>query len=250
MIAPLRPRLRAVLLGLTVGVSLGLVSVTASMALDRAGALLPSAGPALIDATHLPPTLVAPGEKVVLRYDINCPAPTEIDSSGCAGSGTVFVRPGQSGPFAPLILSLNESAPEGRYSVQVPSAVASSPEGFSYYAVLRDETSGATLTLPAGGAAAPERALPFRNAVEIALGGIDFASTTAPDAEVARAAWGDGSADAGLEQGKQSRLGASSYAVSANGDVYLLDEAHRRVLRWSGAGGPTAVPLRIAPLQA
>jgi hypothetical protein len=246
-----RFHLAVALLGLVAGVSLGLGAVTASQALDAPLPPAPATADAgVIDATHTPPALVAAGDRVVLRYDITCPPPTESDSSGCAGDGTVFLRAGQSGSFRPLPLALDADAPEGRYWVEVPAAIAASPTGFSYYAVLRDESSGAAITLPPGGAEAPQRALPLRDPVDVDLGAVDFSSTTSPDAEVARAAWGDGPADVGLEEGRQSALGASAFVVSPAGVVYMLDEAHRRVLRWAGSGKPTAIPLDIAGTQA
>jgi hypothetical protein len=236
-------------IGLGLGVLLGLGAVAAGLAVDgNASSADPSI--ATIDATHTPPALVLPGERVALRYDITCPPPTEVDSSGCVGSGTVFLRAGQSGPFTPMALTLDENAPQGRYSLTVPPAIAASPQGFSYYAVLRDESSGATITLPAAGAAAPQHALPMRAPIEVALDPIDLDSTARPDAEVARAAWGDGPTDVGLESGKQAPAGASSFAVSPAGEVYVLDEAHRRVLRWAGSSQPTALPLQIEPTQA
>src|SRR5204863_4543046 len=73
-------------------------------------------GGASIDATHLPPLLRLPDEKVTLRYDIACASADEAEGE-CRGSGTVYVRAGDAGPFQPLPLGLVAQAPEGRYAV-------------------------------------------------------------------------------------------------------------------------------------
>jgi hypothetical protein len=51
----------------------------------------------------------------------------------------------------------------------------------------------------------------------------------------------------GLEQDRDlAAIGATAFDVDATGAVYVLDEAHRRVLRWAkGAAAPARVPLSI-----
>ncbi len=64
---------------------------------------------------------------------------------------------------------------------------------------------------------------------------------------VAEAAWGTGTGEAGLEQGRNlTPIGGSSFDVEEDGSVVVLDEANRRLLRWRGDGEtPDAVPLAI-----
>jgi hypothetical protein len=64
---------------------------------------------------------------------------------------------------------------------------------------------------------------------------------------VATARWGDGPLDVGLEKGRTlDPIGASSFDVDAGGTVFLLDEAHGRLLRWArGENAPERVPLSI-----
>src|SRR5947209_3492682 len=81
------------------------------------------------------------------------------------------------------------------------AAVAASPDGFSYYATLRDNATGETTTLPAAGAAAPQNSYPIADATTVDLGPHRFGATRAPDARVVRAAWGAGAAEAGLSGG-------------------------------------------------
>src|SRR5262245_31419049 len=126
---------------------------------------------ALIAATHLPPLLTAPGEGVTLRYDVYCAPPGPDPESGapCDAGGTVYVRPGESGEFRPIELRLDPSATGGRYVAEMPTELAAAREGLSYYAVLRSRTTGATTTLPAGGASAPMQARPLGPAELVSL---------------------------------------------------------------------------------
>jgi hypothetical protein len=239
---------QAILLGLVLGVSLGaVVALKARPATADRQALGP-AGP-MLDATHLPPLLTLPGESVELRYDIHCAAPADGSDEGtCAAGGTVHVRPGTTGPFRELSLALDRSASEGRYVARVPSDIARSSTGFTYYAVLNDGSgSGTTVTLPAGGAAAPHRSLPMSRPVLVALGRHAFGHARVADGRVAQAAWGNDPGQVGLEGGPNTApIGGSSFDVDAAGNVLVLDEVGRRVLRWDkGASAPTSVPVAV-----
>lgn len=193
---------------------------------------------AVLDATHLPPLLTLPGERVELRYDVHClPAGDEAEASPCAIRGRVFVRPGTRGAYRELPLRLDEGAAEGRYVAAVPDVLASAPNGFSYYAVLDDATSRTTLTLPAGGSRSPQRSLPLVAPTIVPLGEHAFGATRKADARVFSASWGGGAADVGLESGPNlTPTGGSSFDVAPDGVVHVLDEIHRRVLRRSADG--------------
>jgi len=204
----------------------------------------------LIEATHLPPLLTAPGDPAELRYDVYCAAPDGDPESGapCDAGGTVYVRPGDSGPFQALPLRLDASASAGRYVAEVPESVYRAPEGFSYYAVLRNEQSGAATTLPPAGPLAPQRSRPLPAPVTIRLGTHVFGASRRASARVAAAAWGSGPGEVGLEQGPQlGPIGASSFDVDATGAVVVLDEANRRALRFGARPGtaPQILPLDV-----
>jgi hypothetical protein len=64
---------------------------------------------------------------------------------------------------------------------------------------------------------------------------------------VVEAAWGEGPSEVGLEQGRNlPQVGASAFDVDRDGTVHVLDEAHRRLLRWRpGSRVPQQVPLAI-----
>lgn len=198
-----------------------------------------ASGPTLavpgLDALHVPPVLTRAGEPVTLRYAIVC-APRD-DGQPCEGSGSVYVRAGQSGPFRQLELKRGEDSAAGRYFVDLPGEIASSPDGFSYYAVLRDDMSGATISVPAGGENAPQRSFPLRDAAEVALGVHAFGRGRSPDERVVAAPWGSGVGETGVAGSRElGFVGPSSFDVAADGTVAVLDEVNDRVERWSRAG--------------
>ncbi len=198
-------------------------------------------------ATHVPPLLTTPEEPVALRYDAYCFGSDEGAESSCDIEGIAYVRPGESGAFTEIPMIEELRAAEGRYVASLPEAAGWS-DGFSYYAVLVDRASGATVTLPSGGASAPQRSFPLGRAVEIDLGAHVFDAVRRHDSRVVQAAWGNGPTDVGLEQGRNlSPIGGSSFDVGRDGTVLVLDEAHRRVLSWrKGAQLPVGLPVAVA----
>lgn len=184
-----------------------------------------------IDAAHVPPLLTLPGERVTLRYAIVC-RPRE-DGLPCDGSGVVHARAGQSGPFRAFALERDSDSAGGRYFVTLPPSIAESTAGFSYYATLRDEASGAEITVPSGGTVAPQRSVPLREAVAVRLGSHAFGRTRAPDARVVDAPWGSGTREAGLAGSRElGFVGPSAFDVGPDGTVTLLDQVNRRLQHW------------------
>jgi hypothetical protein len=197
--------------------------------------------PAFVDAAHVPPVLTVPGERIRLRYAIVCPP--RDDGLPCDGSGTVYLRRGTAGPFASYALVRGDDSADGRYWVDVPAEIAGSPEGFSYYAVLRDDRSGASITVPAGGADAPQVSRPLEAAVPVSLGRQTFGDTRAPEGRAAAAEWGSAPQDAGLAGTRELGFsGPSSFDVEPDGTVDVLDSVNGRVLRWT-SHGRESVPL-------
>lgn len=235
---------------LVLGSVAGLLAGMTTVAL--AGATLADGGASdqrvAVEATHLPPLLTVAGEEVQLEYEAFCLAGDGEDTTDerCDVDGTVFVRSGREGSFTPVPLE-SDTAAEGRQLVaQIPEAIAATPGGFEYYAVLG--AAGASLTIPAGGAAAPHRSVRLAKQVEVDLGTHVFGKTRRADARVAAAEWGMGATDVGLEEGRNlSPIGASGFDVDRSGAVYLLDEAKYRVLRWSkGAKTPARIPVSVS----
>jgi hypothetical protein len=146
----------------------------------------------------------------------------------------VYLRAGQSGPFVPYPLQRGEESKDGRYYVDVPPAVAESTAGFSYYAVLRDDATGATVSVPAGGADAPQVSVTLRDAATVALGQHLFAETRAPAARAVEARWGSGPEDVGLAGSRELGFtGPSSFDVEPDGTIDVLDSVNGRVARWT-----------------
>ena len=202
---------------------------------------------AVFEATHLPPLLTLPRERIRLTYDVHCAAAGVDDPErGCDAHGTVFVRTSGRAPFRPLRLDPISADGLRQLAATVPSEVAAHPGGFEYYAELEADAGPGRLLVPAGGSHAPHRTVGLSNPIDIDLGAHTFGSTK-PGSRVAFARWGDGPTDVGLEPGRNlPPMGASAFDVDSAGTVLLLDEAHRRVLRWeSGGGEPRSVPLSI-----
>ncbi|MEP6893680.1 MAG: hypothetical protein ABI927_07860 [Gaiellaceae bacterium] len=200
----------------------------------------------IIDIAHLPPLLSTADDHLsVLRYDIACTEPATESDSSCDIDGTAYVRVGASGIFQALPLLVDAAASVGRYTAILPTHVAASATGFTYYAVVRDGKSGATTTLPAGGATAPQRSLRLANPINVDLGTHQFGDAHPASARVATAHWGDGPTDVGIEEGPQAEpIGASSFDVESAGNVTVLDDAHKRLLRF--ASGAPSTPTAIA----
>lgn len=241
------PARLVLLLGSAAGLLAGVTTVAlAGATLAERGADSPEA---VLDATHLPPLLTLPGEKVQLAYEAFCLG-GDGEAAGneglCDVDGTAFVRPVQGGSFAPIPLQAVTSMEGRRLVALVPEAIAASSEGFEYYAELN--AAGLSLSLPAGGAAAPHHSRRLTSPVDVDLGTHVFGKTRSPDARVAAAAWGTGVTEVGLEDGRNlSPIGASGFDVDRSGAVYLLDEARHRILRWGkGAKAPARIPVSIS----
>jgi hypothetical protein len=227
-----RPGIRS-LAGGAAGIVAGVIGGIALTSASTAG------GPALavpdLEAAHVPPILTTRDEPLTLRYALVCPP--RADGQPCDGSGSVYVRAGQGGSFRRLALSRGDSSGEGRYFVELPHEIAASPAGFSYYAVLRDDASGATVTVPAGGERAPQRSFPLRDAIEVVLGRHTFGRGRTPDERVVTAPWGSDVGEVGLAGSRELGFsGPSSFDVAVDGTVAVLDQVNGRVERWSRAG--------------
>lgn len=238
-------RERAALGGLVLGAIFGLTFTLASSSAPAERQF--SSSKTILDATHLPPLLTIAGEDVVLRYDAHCASAVEEPDAAatCRATGSVFIRSGASGPFQAIPLAIDATASEGRYVARVPTSTVRSPRGFSYYAVL--SAGEASVTLPAGGADAPHRSLPLGRPVAVSLGRHEFGQFRRADARALEASWGNGFAQIGLEGGVNiAPAGGSSFDVDAGGNVFVLDQVRRRVLRWMPtASTPSAIPVSV-----
>src|SRR5262245_15853329 len=230
-----RPGIRS-LAGGAAGIAAGIIGGVALTSVSAAGPAPSIPVPAFVDAAHVPPVLTVPGEPVQLRYAIICPP--RDDALACDGSGTVYLRPGTSGTFRAYPLLRDDDSKDGRYYLDVPSDIAESDDGFSYYAVLRDNSSSASTTLPTAGADAPQVSRPLGDASLIKLDQHAFGDVRSPDARVAQAGWGSGPDEVGLAGTAALGVsGPSSFDVEPDGAVDILDSINGRVLRWKQGVG-------------
>jgi hypothetical protein len=236
-----RPSIRS-LAGGAAGIAAGVIAGVALSTISAAGAPAPSA-PEVVDAAHVPPLLTLPGEQIRLRFAIVC-TPRD-DGEPCQASGDVYIRPGQAGPFRHFPLRRGDDSRDGRYLVDVPAEISASPDGFSYYAVLRDDRSGTSVTVPSGGQAAPHRSFPLAAAAAIDLGAHTFGHARTPGARVVAARWGSALGELGLSGSRElGFVGPSSFDVGADGAVTVLDQVNRRVQRWFRAR-PGVTPVGV-----
>ncbi len=241
-----RSALRPSVLGLLLGgvASIALFAVVLGAAADAR--TQQDAPRAVLEATHLPPLLVAPGENLKLAFDVHCASfGVEDPEQACPVTGSLFVRSGSTGSFREESLVQADAGGLHRLVAPVPGDIASSDDGFEYYAEIEATGSGERLRVPRG-LSAVYRSYPMRDAIEIRVDGQPFGAPRAGSRMVS-APWGDGPSDVGLESGRGAApIGASSFDVEASGATVLLDEAHRRALRWTpGAHAPEPVPLAI-----
>ncbi len=223
--------------GLAVAASLPAITGTAGAGKHRI-----ATADQFLKATYFPIKLRAPGDPQEVRYDISC-LPPDGDAEGtgvCDGGGTVYFR-SSANVSASVPLQLDPNAQVGRYVAAVPSGIWNAP-WFSYYAVIRDNTTGRSIVVPQGGSSAPQLSFSM-NGSTIDLGSHVFGSTRPAVARVASAGWGGGAGQVGLEDGIDMPAGGASFDVDGAGNVYLLDEANSRLLRFDGGGAPEHIPL-------
>jgi hypothetical protein len=177
-----------------------------------------------------------------VRYDISCVPPDgDVEGAGvCDGGGTVYFR-SSANVSASVALQLDPNVQVGRYVASVPASIWNSP-WFSYYAVIRDNTTGRSIVTPQGGSSAPQLSFSMGGST-IDLGVHAFGSTRPATSRAAAADWGSGDGKVGLEDGIDTPAGGSSFDVDGAGNVYLLDEANSRLLKFAGGAAPMQIPL-------
>jgi hypothetical protein len=236
----------AIVAGLLVGGIAGTTGVVVGASAIAESA--PATPRAVIEATHLPPLLTLPGEPVALSFDVHCaPAGVEDPEQACQTVGSVFAREGNRGAFRELPLEEHRANGLRQLWTPVPESLAASADGFEYYAVIEPADAASRVVVPAAGHAAPYRVRQLVGPVDVDLGTHEFGDPHPRSARVASAHWGNGPLDVGLEQARnEGAIGATAFDVDASGTVLLLDEAHRRLLRWvKNDVSPASVPLSI-----
>ena len=200
----------------------------------------------VLEATHFPPSLVMPGERVKLALDVHCArAGVDDPEQACELVGSLFVRPGSTKPFRELPLVEEKAWGLRQFRATVPEDLMRGSDRFEYYAEIRVAGSEGRIRIPAG-EDSTYRSYLVRDAIEVDLAPGQLGSARR-GSRIASASWGDGSQEVGLESGRSADpIGASSFDVDRFGAVVLLDEAHRRALRFArGDHTPQVIPLSI-----
>ena len=98
----------------------------------------PSDTNAIFEANHLPPLLRLPDERPRLVYEVHCaPGGVEDPERRCNVAGNVFIRLESRGAFRALRLEPSSAEGIQQLEATMPIEVATSPDGFEYYAELR-----------------------------------------------------------------------------------------------------------------
>ena len=242
----LRLARRAATYGVAGALAGGLAALATISVAASAIAQSTSAAHGVLDVTHSPALLRAPDDSTRLVYDAHCAAAgVEDPEARCQVAGSVFARPvgGPSFREVPLVTADDGSA---RLTAPLPAELLNEP-AFEYYAMFASPDAKQTLTLPAGGGAAPTVSRRLDRVVHVELGRHRFGDSRAAGERVARAAWGNGPLEVGLEEGRTtSHIGASSFDVDTTGTIVVLDQANRKLLRWRrGARHPARIPVSV-----
>jgi hypothetical protein len=200
------------------------------------GANVPSAAPATEPlSAHQdtgPGQLLVPGDRVVIGY--------KLDSPGVKSrAGSLYVRNDLARVFEHLALTLKQ---DGSLQTVIPTRLIHGHR-LLYYAVLRDPSSGRSLTVPAGGARSPQIAWIMARPFDVRLGTHVFGRLSAPQAVVAKA----GPRDVGFPSPGEGCCGPTSFQVAPDRSVWLLDSGRQRLLVWP-AGDPDVTAARTVAL--
>ena len=123
-----------------------------------------------------------------------------------------------------------------------PANVWAAP-AFTYYAVIRDNTTGRSIVVPPGGSSAPQVSFATNSSVHRPRNAHVRIDPQA-SARVASAGWGSGDQQVGLEDGVDMPTGAASFDVDPAGERVPPRRDRTRGCWSSSAGGaPQAIPL-------
>ena len=170
---------------------------------------------------------LVPADKAVLAY-------YPVECAVCALQGTLSVRRAGDSDFDEIPLSTRVDA-SGHHTVAglVPADYTTGA-GFDYYVEIEDKR-GHAITLPGGGAAAPQHSWVVSRWTTVELGKQGFESTRLPDAVLVKAPWGKGDNDVGLIYRHRGLplYGPSAFDVAKDGSIVLLDQLNDRLSFYS-----------------
>ena len=185
----------------------------------------PRAADRALDVLHTPPLLIQRGDDVEISYDLVCSLEGPEPGRPCSPKGTLYVRGIGESSFEHAEL---RRGPAKLFRYPVPARLTNG-EGFEYY-VEFDDGRGHAVTVPDRGPDAPQRTWVVSNFTTVDLGTHAFGATRSPDAELARAGWGNDDRSLGLNSGsQQSRIGPSAFDIAPDGTVAVLDQVNHRL---------------------
>ena len=182
-----------------------------------------------------PSQLLVPADQAEVKYVLGLPAAAKP-------RGTLYVRRDGQSAFTALPLQLGVDISNGRHPslhLVLPARFLSGQRLF-YYAQLQDPASGASITIPATGAGAPQTSWIMHRPAVVPLGTYRFGHPEAAQAVVARAAAKSVGWYLPAQQGPQTFL------VGRDRSIWLEDTWKHRMLVWQ-AGKPNK-PVRTVPL--
>jgi len=168
----------------------------------------------IADQIRLAPQLVVRTDRVEIGYKARR-GPNEGETA--TAGGTLYVRNDLQKSFTAVPLEIKKGLQARGLWATVPASLISGHR-FFYYGVVRDLLSGLTVTIPAGGAHAPESAWVVNDALVVRLGTTSYGHTRAPDAIVARAK------PTHVAFGRNGIVyGPSSFEIAKDGSIWLFD---------------------------
>lgn len=211
---------------------LGLLLASSVLVLALAPPPAVAAGPGVIVSLH-PPGLILRGHGARLHVLVDGP-------HASTATGVAYVRGSTQSAFAAIPLGADGSARIPRASLV--------GRYVDTYVVVHDAAMGRSITVPAGGAKAPDRTWILDDPTRVSLGAHRFGDWRAPQATVATAGRGSGPGQVGIACSgiDGTCVGPSSFDVAADGTLWVVDALHRRLLGW--APGHPAHPSRVVPL--
>lgn len=223
---------------LTGTVSAGIVFAGALAAVASGGdpAVAGSAGaPApeqfLVSQIEFPLPLVMRGERVEIGYDAQR-GPNLVETPSAIG--TLYVRNDLQRDFTAVPLKIRKSLQRlcsdpnhVKLRALVPDRLLRGQRLF-YYAVISNQRLGRSVTVPAGGARAPESAWIITKAFRVDLGAHVFGNPQEPGAVAAKA----GPTEVGFAR-DGLLFGPKSFGRARDGSFWLWDTINSRVLTWA-----------------
>ncbi len=221
--------------------SVAVASVFASGMLAGGQAGSASAGaaarePFLVRQHGFPLPLVVRGDRVEIGY--RAQRGPNLGQTPSA-SGTLYVSNDLRRSFTAVPLEIRKTAEARGLWALVPERLLAGHRLF-YYGVIRDRLNGRVVTVPAGGARAPETTLIVNGAFRVGLATHVFGHPRSSEAVVARA----GPAEVGFGM-NQLGFGPSAFDVAKDHSVWLLDRVNQRVLVWA-LGHPDTIARTVA----